>query len=324
MKRPSHLKRRKQERCWRNRAGVTDMRHWMTGMKAGEEDEEGSESEAITKEDVSEGKGWKDIVSENMSNSLDDPLRMYLTQIGEIPLFTRAEEIAAAKQIEQTRTYYRNSMLATSFMLESATTDLEKVYGGELRLDRTIEVSVTNTAEKKNIMRRLGSQYSNASSLTQREPTRFFGCHREEESKKERRAAWKRLVIRRNKAARLIEETQLRSGRLVPVYKKVQEISHKMQSLAEQIKKTREGGEHPGGRSIQELRSGLHYLMRISFESRATLARRGQKPMNINRNTTLPNFVWKREIFDSLFRSRRNTAIAACRSSILSRRATQG
>ena len=247
------------------------------GDEGGEEDEEGSESEAITKEDVSEGKGWKDIVSENMSNSLDDPLRMYLTQIGEIPLFTRAEEIAAAKQIEQTRTYYRNSMLATSFMLESATTDLEKVYGGELRLDRTIEVSVTNTAEKKNIMRRLGPNIQTLRHLLKENRRDFSVAIEKKNPKKERRAAWKRLVIRRNKAARLIEETQLRSGRLVPVYKKVQEISHKMQSLAEQIKKTREGGEHPGGRSIQELRSGLHYLMRISFESRATLARRVKK-----------------------------------------------
>ncbi len=33
----------------------------------------------------------------------DDPVRMYLTQMGEIPLLTRKEEIALAKEIEITR-----------------------------------------------------------------------------------------------------------------------------------------------------------------------------------------------------------------------------
>ena len=40
-------------------------------------------------------------------------------------------------------------MLASDFVLQGAVTLLEKVRDGELRLDRTIEVSVTNTAEKK-------------------------------------------------------------------------------------------------------------------------------------------------------------------------------
>ena len=39
----------------------------------------------------------KDSVGETWS---DDPVRMYLTQMGEIPLLTRQQEIALAKQIE--------------------------------------------------------------------------------------------------------------------------------------------------------------------------------------------------------------------------------
>ena len=46
-------------------------------------------------------------------------------------------------------------MLATDFVLHGAISLLEKVQNGELRLDRTIEVSVTNTKEKKLILRRL-------------------------------------------------------------------------------------------------------------------------------------------------------------------------
>ena len=38
----------------------------------------------------------------------DDPVRMYLTQMGEIPLLTRRQEIELAKRIEETRRRFPN------------------------------------------------------------------------------------------------------------------------------------------------------------------------------------------------------------------------
>ena len=40
----------------------------------------------------------------------DDPVRMYLMQMGQIPLLSRVQENAAAKEIERTTTLYRHSM----------------------------------------------------------------------------------------------------------------------------------------------------------------------------------------------------------------------
>ena len=68
---------------------------------------------------------------------------MYLMQMGEIPMLNRAEELKAAQDIEESRTKYRQSILATDYVLEGAVKALEQVRDGKLRLDRTIEVSVT-------------------------------------------------------------------------------------------------------------------------------------------------------------------------------------
>ena len=90
----------------------------------------------------------EELQNETETDAIDDPVRMYLMQMGRIPLLTRQQEIAAAVEIERTRTLFRNSMIATDFVLQGAVETLEKVRAGELRLDRTIEVSVTNTSEK--------------------------------------------------------------------------------------------------------------------------------------------------------------------------------
>lgn len=58
---------------------------------------------------------------------IDDPIRIYLMQMGEMPLLDRHEEITAAKQIERARLDYRRSMLATDYVLQGAIDLLKKI-----------------------------------------------------------------------------------------------------------------------------------------------------------------------------------------------------
>lgn len=222
--------------------------------------------------------------SGSSANNTDDPVRMYLMQMGQIPLLSRAEEISAAKEIERARFLYRQSMLATDYVLEGAVEALEKVRDGELRLDRTIEVSVTNTTEKKNIMRRIGPNLKTLRHLLSSNRADYATAINRRNPRKARHLAWKRLVIRRNKAVRLVEEMNLRTNRLQPLFDKLTDVSNRMQVLKAQI---REGeGEAcgcVGGRTTDELKAELRFLMRITFESPATLKRRVDRTYDYRR-----------------------------------------
>jgi len=50
-------------------------------------------------------------LSDDTESWSDDPVRMYLTQMGEIPLLTRQQEIFLAKKIELTRRRFRTKLL---------------------------------------------------------------------------------------------------------------------------------------------------------------------------------------------------------------------
>ena len=206
-------------------------------------------------------------------DNTDDPVRMYLMQMGQIPLLKRIEEIDAAREIEMTRSRYRHSMLANDFILQGALQALKQVRDGQLRLDRTIEVSVTNTTAKRDIMRRLGPNVQTLNHLLVSNERDFRIAISKRHTSHQRHQAWKRLVRRRNKAVRLVEEMNLRTNRLQPLFEKLREISSRMQTLRLQVAEAEAVG-HVQGRSVDELREELHGYMRMTFESPATLRRR--------------------------------------------------
>ena len=243
---------------------------------AGGDDHDGPSAAVKDEEDAS----WEDDAEEDPHgdeeasvDATDDPVRMYLMQMGQIPLLNRAQEISSAQQIERTRLRYRHSMLATDYVLQGAVELLEKVRDGQLRLDRTIEVSVTNTSEKKRILKRIWPNLATLRHLLKQNNHDYRIAVSKKHPLRERRAAWRSLIRRRNKAVRLVEEMNLRNNRLQPLFERLSDIRVRMKTLKIQIREAKVLGLS-SGRTEQELRRELYYLMRITLETPATLGRR--------------------------------------------------
>ena len=95
-------------------------------------------------------------LAEASTKRIDDPVRMYLTQMGEIPLLTREQEIALAKKIEITRKIFRSKVLESDYCLQSAADILQQVDDGDLPFDRTMKISTAeDQADKGTIGQRI-------------------------------------------------------------------------------------------------------------------------------------------------------------------------
>jgi RNA polymerase primary sigma factor len=202
--------------------------------------------------------------------AIDDPVRMYLMQMGEIPMLNRDNEVAAAVQIEATRRRFRRTLLASDFVLHAAVDLLQKVADGHLRLDRTVEISVTNTSEKKRILKRIGPNLATARQLLTQDQADFHIAVNLHAPFDEKRAAWRRLIVRRNKVVRLIEELNLRIQRLTPIMSQLHEIADRMLAIKSQLADSH-ALVRPGAE--KELRAEMRYLMRITLETPGTLRR---------------------------------------------------
>src|ERR1700719_383303 len=135
---------------------------------------------------------------------IDDPVRMYLTQMGEIPLLSRNEEISLAKKIEVTRKRFRRKVLECDYALCNVVDTLKRVHTNELPFDRTIKVSLTENLEKDKILQRMAPNLKTLEHLLEQNRDDFMKSLDETLSDDDKKKYRRSLKIRRRKAVTLV------------------------------------------------------------------------------------------------------------------------
>jgi len=176
------------------------------------------------------------VIAEESESWSDDPVRMYLTQMGEIPLLTRMQEIALAKEIELTRRRFRRKLLECDYVIRHAVKILKRVHTGELPFDRTVQVSVTDRLEKDQITGRLPHNLQTLDTLLRRNKRDYRIALSKSHKANERRDAWRRLGRRRHRAVILVEELGLRTQRIETMIKTLEDFSRRVDQLRHQIR----------------------------------------------------------------------------------------
>ncbi len=77
-------------------------------------------------------------VRTSQNDILDDPVRMYLKQMGQVPLLTREEEVAISKRIEKAELKAQDALFSTALTLEFQNDVVQKLLNREERFDRVV------------------------------------------------------------------------------------------------------------------------------------------------------------------------------------------
>ena len=79
---------------------------------------------------------------------LDDPVRMYLKQMGQVPLLTREEEVEISQRIEQAESKMKESVSKFRFTASQATRLANKLLNGKERFDRIVNEKEVKSRER--------------------------------------------------------------------------------------------------------------------------------------------------------------------------------
>ncbi len=185
----------------------------------------------------------------DVGKRIDDPVRMYLSQMGEIPLLTREEEIRLAKKVELTRMAFRQMVLENDFCAQLAVDILDQVHEGRLPFDRTMKISTWEHMAKTTILARLPANLKTVKSLLDRNEELWETIQSERTSKTAVKKANSGLNANRRKISRLLEELSLRTSRIQPLFKRLVAITKKMKDvqarlLSEEKRRTLSDEDH--------------------------------------------------------------------------------
>ena len=204
-----------------------------------------------------------------------DPIRMYLTQMAEIPLLERDEEIALAKKIEITRRSFRRALLSSGYALNQTIETLDQVHRGILPFDRTIKVSLTERLTKEEVQARMPHNLPTLKHLASNSRKYFSKLISLRTHRSEWTESRTRFLRNRNKCIALVEELSLRSRRIHPLIAHLEQCSQRMNKLRSLIQQNRNSPVLSP--QTTKYREELYNLMMETQESPRSLAQRVEK-----------------------------------------------
>ena len=229
--------------------------------------EQDADSQTATETDEAEIEN----IIEQPTVRIDDPVRMYLQQMGEIPLLKREEEISLAKKIEWSRKRFRRKVLESDLSLNGAVDILSQVSAGELPFDRTMKISTAETLGKGTILKRLPENLSTVRSMLAQNRADWAKLGKTTDDNG-RVDMSRRLRSRRRRAATLLEELSLRTSRIQPFMKKLRNISEKIDSLQAKVEGlAKEDGD---SEELQVMRQELAGMVDLAMERPKDLRKR--------------------------------------------------
>ena len=160
-----------------------------------------------------------------------DPIRLYLSQMDDVPLLSKEEEVELSKNIERSRKLFRQSVLGSPFSLQNAFHTLTKVFHGQLAFERTIKMSLTERLSKLQIQSRMPHHLKTLAPMMESLSNDFELLFRKSTPPEKKAEARKRLRQRRRRAVVLVEELSMRNRRIHALMKQLESFSARMDEI---------------------------------------------------------------------------------------------
>ncbi len=232
------------------------------------------EKEGVDDDDDERGEveELSDAGKRGLSEKIDDPVRMYLTQMGEIPLLSREDELRLAKKIEITRKRFRTQVLESPVAVIDAMQILEDVKNGELAFDRTLKADTSAEAGKNSVMDRLPHVIHKLRQRTFESQEAYDRVLHDRPNMRQRERLLTKIRDNQRECVIMLEAMNIQSKKIKPMMEKLEQISTKMKDLDRELDELRAAKGNKV--RIQALEKQLEQLQTQTLEGAKEMAQR--------------------------------------------------
>ncbi len=176
-----------------------------------------------------------DALFERIPDRIEDPVRMYLSQMGGIPLLTRNEELLYAKQIEIARKRQVRMVFGFAVVQEKMLTVMDQLLNGDLPLDRYVRMGAQDTLNRMELVLLIQSNMHTLRGLLEKNRKEINKAFDAGLTRKSRRRHYFNIVKHRQKAVILLEELGVRKRIVNKLHTLIRESYQKLAGYQQEI-----------------------------------------------------------------------------------------
>ncbi|MDR1518895.1 MAG: RNA polymerase sigma factor RpoD [Planctomycetota bacterium] len=214
------------------------------------------------------------LIPESDIGDINDPVRMYLSEMGSIPLLTRDEEVTLAKKIELSSTRFRLRTLESPVAMSQVFDFYERVKQNRETLDRVMRSSHPAIGNEKNdVLTRLPGHMKTLGKISDILTDLWRKMEDGSISAAKYAQCFSHMRSRQRRMAKLLEELGLRTSKMLAIRDRIVRLAEDAEKLLREEKALKSRQERLSAQERRRLDNIGDRLLRIRREVREPLPR---------------------------------------------------
>ncbi len=223
------------------------------------------------------------LIPEADVGDVHDPVRMYLSEMGSIPLLSREEEVTLAKKIELSSSRFRRRTLESPVAMAYVFDLYERVKQNRESLDKIMRNSHPSGTERNDVLTRLPGHMETLQKIYEILTDLWRRMEDSSLAKTKRSVLFSEMRMRQRRMAKLLEELGLRTSKMFAIRDRILRLASEADKLIKEEASLKARQDRLSPQEKRRLEITRDKLLKIRMEAKEPLERLLMRARHVER-----------------------------------------